>query len=380
MTAIEQTLNASPRPLTLDLPYATYEPDAIADVIDAVKDYPRWFYGNKWRMLDHILRVIPKGARRIVDLFAGTAVCGNAIKRLTSAAIDSNEISFYGYLRAACLVANNNTFLTGRDLRTLTRRNLRRQSWFWDKYRHILGEKNAAWLDNFSSNIPKLRDPRKRSLAVLIALLCINSHLKFAAINFTPCGDLTGNQNHRLQNADLEADIVAFAQRRLPSLLFDNGQLNEAYREDAVTMISKFRGQVAYVDSPYVCRVNYRDLYAWPENLVLCITGRGDEVRNRFRLNERPSYTRFGRLSSVRMSFHRLFLNSRQIPVVIVSYNTTSRFAISEIETIARTHGRTVMTQYIPYPRPTTIKGRNTRTEEVLLVCLSERRLPKEWL
>lgn len=339
-------------------------------VIPAEVDlFRKSFYGNKREMLAPIANLIPFGTRTVADIFGGTGVVAWYLKHLGFRVL-SNDVMRFPSLTLRAIVENNGTQLDEADLRLLSEPKRGKGDHIRRFYRETFGPSNSDFLDAWAANIPRLADPTKRDIAAFIPIACISKPLsKYAAIHWTALGTLTGYRH--LWYFDLEKEVRHYALNILPHLVFDNAQNNQVFNEDALDLVSRINADILYLDPPYACRAgSYEGTYALFDDLVSILSGRGNLIKDPYdSRSELGPYTYFGTRKSALTGFARLFERSRHIPNVIVSYNTTSLISPSEIASIAKVYRKTVSMQFIDRPRPTTIKNRNTRTQEMLMLC-----------
>jgi adenine-specific DNA methylase len=336
----------------------------------SILGYPLKVYGHKARLLDHILALVPADTRTFCDLFSCTGVVGWTLKRELGARIISNDIRRYAYLQLRSLVANNTTILTDSHLDLLLRPNAESEHYFLRCYSTIYGKRNADFLDTWAANIPQLDNALLRDIAAYVPIAAISLRLKYASQNYSVSGTLTGDQS--FVDVDIESDTLTFARQRMPSLLHDNGAVNEVYNEDAVTLISRIDADVAYLDSPYCARGgSYCEETKHVEAASRIMTGHGATIENAFTSRlPYPPYTNFVARSAALMGFGMLLKRARHIARLIISYNTTSQIAPAEIVRIARSAGWDANEETtVDYFRPTTTKGADNKTQEVLIVC-----------
>jgi len=288
----------------------------------------------------------------------------------------SNDVMRYPVVRMKALVANQGTVLTKTDVEMLcgdTRSSGERgnNNYFLKFYRRTFGEENCRFLNAWANNIPRLKDPIKRDIAVYIPIVCISESFKYAAIHWSPLGVPTGGKN--LLDVDLEKKVRAHSLEIFPEFLCDNGAQNEVYNEDAVGLVSKIQADVLYIDPPYACRAGgeYEGNYAIFDDLVSILWGRGHTVLDPTDSKcEIKPYTYFGKQSSALKGFRQIFSRSRHIPTVIVSYNSTSKIYPEEIATQARNAGRDV--DVLPVKEinlPVTSKKAKQKTTTEYLIC-----------
>ncbi|MFH0921045.1 MAG: hypothetical protein V1913_11870, partial [Fibrobacterota bacterium] len=151
----------------------------------------------------------------------------------------------------------------------------------------------------------------------------------------------------------------------------NNHQKNEVFNEDAVGLIPKINADLLYIDSPYAARGGeYEHHLSWYDDLVQIFSGKANEIINPYdHKADLPLYIKFYNRETAFEGFIKIFQNSRHIPTLLISYNTTSDIDPEELVAIAHTQGRKTSIQYVDYNRPTTKKGKNTKTKEIFLTC-----------
>jgi hypothetical protein len=176
---------------------------------ESIAWYPLKIYGHKLRLLDKILPLIPSDTQTVIDLFAGSGIVAWAAKQQGMQVI-SNDIRRYSFLAQRTIVANNRHYLKKKDLRCLLQLTRNCKNYAEQYYLKVFGQTNCHFLDNWAANVEHLDCSIKKDIAVFIPIACVNSHLNYAAINWSPVGTLTGYQNfygvtehHRLYPAPL---------------------------------------------------------------------------------------------------------------------------------------------------------------------------------
>ena len=191
--------------------------------------------------------------------------------------------------------------------------------------------------------------------------------MKYYATHLSRKGHLPGSE--RLIRTDFAKEMLSGAQNVLPKLVVDNGQANEAYNEDGTTLLEHVEADVAFIDTPYCCqRGNYGSDLAFYDDLVRICLGQGAEIRDILDGNcDLPPYTNFASRRTAVSGFGQLFLKASHIPTLIVSYNTSSKISIREIQNLAKAAGRNLTAlREFQRPLPTNTK-RASSTQEVLL-------------
>lgn len=329
--------------------------------------YPSRFFGFKGKLLRHILPLIPDGTSTFLDPMGGSGVVGWAFKQ-AGVRIILNDILRSAHLRHRALVANNTEHLTDEDLEVMGTAHAAPVGPFGDRYLPTFGQANARYMDGLVLNIPRLSTPAKRDLATILPIIAAAEGLHYNAYHLSPSGSLTGQH---LAHVDLQESVETFARTRLPRIIVDNGKANEAHWGDALALIPRTKADVMYLDPPYAGESgNYEATCAVLDDWVRCLQGDSADIRNSYDAKaDLPPYTPFYRRTSAIVGFMAVFERAEHIPLIIVSYNTTSAVSPAELVAVARSFGRKTNTQRIPHPRPTTTKGMNTSTEEVLITC-----------
>lgn len=204
--------------------------------------FPLQYYGHKAALLREILSLVPPDTQTFLDPFSGTGIVAWTAKRLGMRVV-VNDVLLSAHLRHRAFIANNRVLLDGNDLRLLAG-NSATEGHFHARYLASLGKRNAEFMDSLTTGIPRLSGQCKRDIATIVPCLVAMENLKFACIRFTPSGAFTGGQN--LRAVDMEAEFKKFIRHRLPLLVFDNNQDNEAHQQDALRLI----GSVMADDHP----------------------------------------------------------------------------------------------------------------------------------
>ena len=343
-------------------------------IIQSLNQYVTGIYGHKKSLLKNILSLLPEDCKSVGEPFGGTGIVTAAIKRTGRKVISNDQLRF-AYLRILSLVVCNKPVLTDADLEMLATPNPIRDSYVKDNYDVFFGESNGMFLDSWGANIRQLDSVIKKQVAIFMAVVTVMQEIKSnrCTTNFSPTGTLTGNRH--LREVNLRTATLKYAKEVYPTLLFDNGQENEVYRMDALELMSNVTCDAWYVDSPYCCpAAGYSQKLTLYEKLVMILCGEGHKIR-KFRDTNAylPASNKFIKPEESKNGFAEIFRRAEKVPLVLLSYNTTSEISPEAIASIAETYGRKVEIKRIPHPRPTTkAKSNTTRktsTEEVILVC-----------
>ena len=329
--------------------------------------YPTYMYGHKKRLLGGIFSMVPP-CRSFGEVFGGTGVVSAYAKRLGMKISINDNLQFL-HLQHKALIVNDGVVLDESDLKLLTAPTRVAAPWIERFYLGTFGQRNARFLDRWAANIYKLEDPIKREIAIWLAILCAQRRIKYYAARVSPGGIVSGSQ--KLCVCDLSSDILMFVRHYLPRIIIgNNGLIHEAYNQDAVTLISRIGVDVCYIDSPYCCRGGeYEKDLAFYEHLLRILSGHGTDVRHPWSPKADLSpYTDFSEPSKAMGGYATIFAQSTHIPVLIVSYNTSSGITPEQIQTLAEANDRrmTARQAYV-YPLPTNSKKPDRTSSEVLM-------------
>jgi len=324
-------------------------------------------FGHKKKLVPEILDLVPPTAKTLVEPFSGTGVISWNAKQKGMRVI-GNDIRRFAYQQFKVLVANNNILLTDADLAILTQLTGVTEPWIERSFVGTYGLRNARFLDQWIANIHRLPTDAKRDVAAWLAVFCSMRRIKYYAARLGRDGAVAGS--HQLRAADLAHDILSSAKKDLPQLVFDNGQINQAYNEDGLALLERIQADVAFIDPPYACRGGdyERDLAFYDDLLRICL-GRAKEIENIWDSTcELPAHTNFANRPSAVTGLGQLLFRAKHVPTLIVSYNTSSKISICEIQNLAKASGRKLTAERkFLHPLPTNTKRATTETCEVLL-------------
>jgi len=138
---------------------------------DSIKTYrlPQTQYlGSKERLVEWIYEKSPKNITTFLDAFSGTSVVGFYFKTKNKKII-SNDFLQFNYHIAKALIENKSTKLNEADISFLLENNSRADTFIEDTFTNVFFEKDqAAFLDQFRSNVDLLHDEYKKSLSLTI--------------------------------------------------------------------------------------------------------------------------------------------------------------------------------------------------------------------
>ncbi|MDA7997606.1 MAG: DNA adenine methylase [Nitrosopumilus sp.] len=277
------------------------------------------FIGNKEKIAPWILDRLGDGGT-LADVFSGGSSVGFEAKR-RGFAVRSNDIMRVNYLIAKALVENRSVTLDGGDVDAIFSGAPRKGFMYRNYSRRAFYPRECMELDGYRRKILGLPSPYKRALA--FALMRRSMIRKMPYSRFTiPWGKVVqlrdeeysyrmygrGRGYHNMSFRDhFEADLDAYN-----DAVFDNGEDCRAHNSDVFMFLSRGRGDVAYIDPPYMGSMSdYHGFYGAVDDYVL--SRRTGPFRNDF-----------GRRSSIVSMLERLFRALGGYRVWALSYNNNS--------------------------------------------------------
>jgi adenine-specific DNA methylase len=344
----------------------TVHPGAAGDVLPRL--YPAERHrGQKRDDLDRIMGHIPPWAESFGEAFGGSGIVGWRAKTLGLKVV-TNDIMAFSCLRARALITNGQVLLGERELDMLCEPNPHRLGIVREWYTTALGYANAAWLDDFAANLPRLGDPVKRDVATYLSIISLMGRMNYPQVRFT-CDRRFAGIRH-LDGFAWGREFRRQALELFPRLLHDNGLDNEACRQDAPEFIRSHPIDCLYLDPPFVGPSRYEQDLGFYDKLCLILEGRHAEVGDPFNGPVRlPLHTSFVTRNSALMGLALVFRAAASVRRIILSYNSTSGIHPDEIVSDGeRIHGPLVVREEWGAPIPTSSASKPRVTRNVLLV------------
>lgn len=296
----------------------------------AIKTYglPKTQYlGSKEHLVKWIFDNSPKEIENFLDAFSGTSVVGYYFKSKGKKVIVNDFLKFNFHIGRA-LIENKDITLDDNDIALLFSPNQKASSLIEDVFTNVFFERDQAhFLDNFRANINVLDNEYKKSLALAImnraltrkVLLGHFAHLSALRYSKDP---LRVKRNPTIVRSlkDLFLELVP----AYNNAVFDNGEDNEVYCEDAIQLIPKLHNvDLVYFDPPYYgCHPDYQAFYHLLETFVEY--WKDKEFINGTKQYSPKKESGFVRKEETINSFKKLFSASAHIPHWLVSYNSES--------------------------------------------------------
>jgi DNA adenine methylase len=278
------------------------------------------YVGSKRALVPYILdHIAPLKPRTVLDAFSGSACVSYALKQ-QGYEVHTNDFLRFAFHVAKATVENNGTLLEKGDVSKLLKPNKKANTFIQDTFRGLyFDDVENAFLDNISANIPRIKSPLKRSLA--LAAICRAAMKKRPRGLFTFTGRKGWDGRKDLQLGMEEQFLIAVSQ--FNSAVFSNGQRNKAYCAD-VFDVDPGKYDLVYIDTPYVSPFSdcdYTRRYHFLEGL--CTYWKGLQILPNTSTKKFRSYkTDFSTKSKAVDAFSRLFHHFAE-SILIVSYSST---------------------------------------------------------
>jgi len=315
-------------------------------------DVPRFpdtrYMGSKRELLDSIWDVIRQhNCQTILDAFSGSGCVGYMLKTHGKSVI-ANDYLEYCYHISNATIANNHERLDKKDIESILKPNRHRKRFIQKTFKGLyFSDEENKFLDNISSNIPKLNSKLKRSIAI--------SAISRACLKKRPRGIFT-YVGHRYDDGrkDLRIslrDHFLLAVGAFNNAVFDNKRQNYAYNEDIFDLDIP-PPDLVYIDPPYVTPHSDNDYlrrYHFLEGLSSYWQGKRIYILKHTKTKKLKKYpTPFDSKATVYDAFETLFSKFSKSKLV-VSYSSNSLPTKSEMHKILKNQKRTVNIKKIPH-------------------------------
>lgn len=235
------------------------------------------YQGSKAKLVNWIWEQI-KGLEfhSCLDAFGGTGVVAYKLKE-EGKQVTYNDLLRFNYHFGYALIENADVQLEQSELDwLLTRHKTDYPSFVEDNFHDIyFTDEENRWIDQTVSNIRRLENPFKQSLAFFaLAQACIVKrpynlfHRKNLYIRFADVERSFGNKAS--WDKPFDEWFLAFVEEANQAI-FDNEQANKALNQDALSIPNQF--DLVYIDPPYISKkglaTDYRDFYHFLEGLTI---------------------------------------------------------------------------------------------------------------
>ncbi|NBK26026.1 MAG: DNA methyltransferase, partial [Spirochaetia bacterium] len=235
---------------------------------------------------------------------------------------------------------------------------------------------DARLVDSFRSNVDRLDDGYKRSMALAVMNRSLTRKVAMGHFAHTRAMAYAEDPARLKRNRSLGVPIKSLFMEILPGYnraVFDNGHENRSYNRDAMEMLDDVGAvDVAYFDPPYCgSHPDYQGFYHLLETFTEYWKDK-DFVNGTNRYEPRR-FSGFDRKADVIDSFRSLFEAARNIPCWIVSYNDRSYPSRDQFMGLIREY-RDADVKEMEYGNSRGGRGSVKGSRELLFICRYHRR------
>lgn len=328
--------------------------------------YPTVNYiGNKEKIVDWIVSLIPSDASSVLDVFSGGCSVAYAAKS-KGLQVFTNDILQINYHIGRALVENNDITLTAEDVELIFSGDPEQGGFmdtnFSEKYYF---PEECQQLDLYKKNIEKLSSPFKKSLALIL--------MRRAMIRKMPYSRFTINWDKIKQLRDEDFSYEHYGRRRAyhnqsfrfhfednlkeyNEAVFSNGKENKSYNLDVFDAIQEIDADVIYMDPPYAGTMN--DYFGFYGLLDSYIDGQISE----------PFENNFIDKKTILDQFDKLFSHLGKYKYWMLSYNSRSKPSKDELMELMKKYASDVQLFEMPYAYRVTGKEKKQKDIEYLFL------------
>jgi len=336
------------------------------------------YLGAKHSHLSWISKFIPKKIDTALDAFAGSQSVSFIFKQFGIKTITNDFLNFNNQIGKA-LIENKSQKLDKENLTILFQNSPQKETYtlmekvFTDVF---FEREESVFIDNFRANIPLLANPYKQALAFSVMNRSLTRKITMGHFGHTQALVYAADPERIKRNRSLIRPIKDLFLEILPkynNAIFDNGQDNQSFNENILTLLPKLQNiDLAYFDPPYCdSHADYQGFYHLLETYTEY--WKNKEFINGIKRYEPQRYSGFDKKSDVIASFKKLFDLSNEIPHWLISYNNRSYPDIQTFEKMISKY-RDVQIEYKTYQNGRGGKGSVAGSKEILFVCTPKKK------
>ena len=331
------------------------------------------YLGSKHIHRGWIAQFIPVHAHVALDAFGGSQSIAYLFKQLGKRTITNDFLSFNNQIGKA-LIENRSAKLDSKDLNILFDRNCNPNEFnLMEKLFSNLffSQEEAVFIDSFRSNVHRLDNPYKQSLALTVMCRSLTRKVTMGHFAHTQALVYAADPARIKRNRSLVTPIKTLFLELLPeynNAVFDNNQENKSYNENILDLLPKLKNiDIAYFDPPYCnSHADYQSFYHLLETFVEY--WKDKNFVNGTKRYEPKRYSGFDKNSEAIGNLKRMFELSQHIPTWLVSYNDRSFPDIETMIAMIEPY-RHVETERKSYLSGRGGKGSVAGSSEILLIC-----------
>lgn len=331
------------------------------------------YLGAKYTLRGWIAKHIPDSAEVVLDAFSGSQSVAFMMKQMGKTTLTNDFLNFNNQIGKA-LVENKSETLDESDVATLLADNQDKEE-FNLMQRLFAGlffsEEDAAFLDSFRSNVPRLGNQYKQAMALTVMCRSLTRKVTMGHFAHTQALAYAADPARVKRNRSLVRPVKDLFMSLLPlynAAVFDNGKDNKSYNENILDLLPRLKGvDLAYFDPPYCnSHADYQSFYHLLETFVEY--WKDKQFVNGTKRYEPKRYSGFDKNSEAIANLKLLFERAQRIPTWIVSYNDRSYPDIDTMVSLMEPY-RDVRVERKVYRTGRGGKGSVAGSSEILFVC-----------
>jgi len=331
------------------------------------------YLGSKHIHRGWIAQFIPAHTHVALDAFGGSQSIAYLFKQLGKRTITNDFLSFNNQIGKA-LIENRSVKLDNNDLDILFDHNSNPDEFnLMEKLFSNLffSQEEAAFIDSFRSNVHRLDNPYKQSLALTVMCRSLTRKVTMGHFAHTQALVYAADPARIKRNRSLIRPLKTLFLELLPeynNAVFDNNQENISYNENILDLLPKLNNvDLAYFDPPYCnSHADYQSFYHLLETFVEYWKDKA--FVNGTKRYEPKRYSGFDKNSTAIGNLKLMFDLSKNIPTWLVSYNNRSFPNIETMIALIEPY-REIKIERKSYLSGRGGKGSVAGSSEILLIC-----------
>ena len=331
------------------------------------------YLGSKYIHRAWIEQFIPVDTEVVLDAFGGSQSIAYLMKQLGKTTY-TNDFFNFNYQIGKALIENAGELLTKEDIDILFSQNHNPS-----EYNLMEGlfsnlffcPEEAALLDSFRSNVPRLQNTFKQALSLSVMCRSITRKVTMGHFAHTQALKYAADPIRVKRNRSLIRPVRDIFLDILPdynAAVFNNQKSNKSFHKNILELLPTLSNiDLVYFDPPYCnSHADYQSFYHLLETFVEY--WRDKEFVNGIKRYEPKRYSGFDKSSEAICSFKLLFKRAQHIPTWLVSYNDRSYPDINTMIEMIEPY-RNVRVEHKKYTNGRGGKGSVAGSSEILLIC-----------
>lgn len=335
------------------------------------------YLGAKFNFCGWISKFIPENTRVALDAFAGSQSIAFLLKQRGLQVFTNDFLAFCHQIGMA-LIENPNETLSEAEANSLFDLRSDARTLMQDNFigNFFLAEE-AKVLDNFRANVEELNSAYKRAMALTVMNRSLTRKIIMGHFAHTQALSYASNPTRIKRNPSIAQPVKEIFFKLLPEYqetVFDNGQENKSFNENALDLLPKLeKVDLVYFDPPYTdSHSDYQSFYHLTETFTRYWTDKN--FVNSIRRYEPQLWSGFDKKTEVEESFQKLFASAADIPHWLISYNDRSYPTPTRLAEIIKKH-KDVTIEAKPYTNSRGGKGSVAGSHELLFVCRNKTKI-----